>query len=236
MNKNLDAVNAMIALQNLFNILVNANWKEAGYRWDRAIWMECAELMDGHCHWKWWKAAPVSDPAQARLELVDIWHFILSWSIVDGFNPLVLLESGRESQAVRLQRLRENAPSLNPPLRTKGGLWAESYSDNPERCEIVQYIAHAAMTYDLGLTLIAFWAACDEFGLTFDELHRGYIAKNSLNTHRNRNGYKKGTYTKVWDGKEDNEHLAAIMDSGIVDFDGVLAALASSYKPANGRP
>lgn len=40
--------------------------------------------------------------------------------------------------------------------------------------------------------------------LNLQDLYRLYIGKNILNQFRQDNGYKEGTYVKVWDGKEDN--------------------------------
>ncbi len=34
-----------------------------------------------------------------------------------------------------------------------------------------------------------------------------------LNFFRQDNGYKEGTYIKVWEGREDNEHLVEVMDA-----------------------
>ena len=45
------------------------------------------------------------------------------------------------------------------------------------------------------------------------ELYRQYVGKNVLNFFRQDNGYKEGTYVKVWEGREDNEHLVEVMDA-----------------------
>jgi len=66
----------MLTLQDEMNTKVNSDWREQGFEWYRAIWVECAEMLD-HYGWKWWKAqAP--DMPQVELELIDIWHFGLS--------------------------------------------------------------------------------------------------------------------------------------------------------------
>ncbi len=44
----------MLELQNNMNTKVHANWREQQFEWYRAIWIECAELLD-HYGWKWWK-------------------------------------------------------------------------------------------------------------------------------------------------------------------------------------
>ena len=63
----------MAALQAEHNSAVDPAWRTAGLAYYRAIWVECAELLD-HFGWKWWKHQ-VCDEPQVRLELVDIWHF-----------------------------------------------------------------------------------------------------------------------------------------------------------------
>ncbi len=49
--------------------------------------------------------------------------------------------------------------------------------------------------------------------MSADELYRQYVGKNVLNFFRQDNGYKEGTYVKVWEGREDNEHLVEVMDA-----------------------
>ena len=69
--------------------------------------------------------------------------------------------------------------------------------------------------------------------MPFDELYEIYIGKNVLNMFRQDNGYKEGTYNKVWNGREDNEYLADIIktlnpDSRTFQSD-VYDALSQQY-------
>lgn len=73
-------LSTMLALQEGLNVKINPNWKLAGYAWHRAIMVEAVELLE-HVGWKWWKAQE-PNVAQARLELVDIWHFAMSLAMV----------------------------------------------------------------------------------------------------------------------------------------------------------
>ena len=59
---------------------VVADWLTRNREWYRAVWIECAELMDHYGGWKWWKASRC-DVEQVMLEIVDIWHFGLSMRI-----------------------------------------------------------------------------------------------------------------------------------------------------------
>ena len=60
----------------------------------------------------------------------------------------------------------------------------------------------------------SFFVLANSLNLDFDRLTLLYIAKNVLNKFRQNNGYKSGTYTKMWGGKEDNCHLTQI----VLDF------------------
>src|SRR5690606_27137826 len=88
MNAQALQIQIMQKLQDGVNSKVTPNWREQGYEWYRAIWVECAELMD-HYGWKWWKKQ-TPDTEQVALELIDIWHFGLS----------ILLQSGEPQEAI----------------------------------------------------------------------------------------------------------------------------------------
>ena len=72
----------MLELQDSMNTRVNTDWRDAGYDWYRAIWIEAAEMLE-HYGWKWWKKQQ-PDTMQVKLEIVDIVHFALSARLVQG--------------------------------------------------------------------------------------------------------------------------------------------------------
>ena len=78
----------MAELQDALNVNVHPQWRDQGHAYYRAIWVECAELLD-HYGWKWWKHQH-TDLEQVKLEIVDIWHFGLSQLIREG-----RIDSGR---------------------------------------------------------------------------------------------------------------------------------------------
>jgi hypothetical protein len=59
------------------------------------------------------------------------------------------------------------------------------------------------------------------------------VGKNVLNFFRQDNGYKQGSYSKDWNGQEDNEVLVTILnssDAAAQDFrDQVYAQLSARY-------
>lgn len=182
----------MLELQDAMNNRINADWRDAGNEWYRAIWIECAEMLD-HYGWKWWKHQE-PDMEQVILEIVDIWHFVLS----------DLLESGSS-----VDDLAE-------------GL-VNDFQLSYEKLDIRLAIeALARQTLDRkSADVETFIKLMGTAGLTLDDLYRGYIGKNVLNFFRQDHGYKQGTYQKLWGGKEDNEYLveaAAQMDTDSSTF------------------
>ena len=69
--------------------------------------------------------------------------------------------------------------------------------------------------------------------MDLNELFRQYVGKNTLNFFRQDHGYKEGSYIKIWNGEEDNEVLAILvnkLDASADDFQQQLyAALKEKY-------
>ncbi|MEC7125486.1 MAG: dUTP diphosphatase, partial [Pseudomonadota bacterium] len=74
--------------------------------------------------------------------------------------------------------------------------------------------------------------------LSWTELFRQYVGKNVLNVFRQDNGYKDGTYRKLWGGREDNEVLVDIihlLDANQPDFKhAIYSSLQVEYKKSEG--
>ena len=51
-----------------------------------------------------------------------------------------------------------------------------------------------------------------------------------LNRFRQNNGYKEGSYKKIWNGREDNEVMSEILSNGVSKIDEIYAALEREYK------
>jgi len=174
----------MLELQDAMNTRINPEWRQAGNEWYRAIWIECAEMLD-HYGWKWWKHQE-PDMQQVILEIVDIWHFILS-DLLEASNNTDDIASRIESD---LQSPAETV-AIPDAIETLAG-----NTLNHRHADVEAFVA---------LMLAA--------GLSLDDLYRGYIGKNVLNFFRQDHGYKQGTYHKLWGGKEDNEYLVETVAS-----------------------
>lgn len=58
-----------------------------------------------------------------------------------------------------------------------------------------------------------------------------YLGKNVLNSFRQDNGYKEGTYQKEWNGVEDNVHMLEVLRTQEnATYESVYQALESIYK------
>ena len=71
-----DQLAEMMKLQDHFNQVVNPNWKNAGYPFHQALYVEASEATE-HFGYKWWKKTD-SDVEQTKMEMVDVFHFGLS--------------------------------------------------------------------------------------------------------------------------------------------------------------
>ena len=194
----------MLELQDAMNTKVNSNWCSAGNEWYRAIWMEASEMLEHH-GWKWWKKQEPDD-MQVKLEVIDIVHFALS----------IRLEQGDDVSAAADAIAEEfESPKMTDDIRTTIELLAKE--------TLIDQGAH--------FSIIA--GVMKHLDMAFDELYVIYVGKNVLNMFRQDNGYKEGTYQKTWNDREDNEHLADIMntlDSDAVSFkDDVYKSLADAY-------
>jgi len=197
-------IKQMLTMQDAMNSRVSDTWRENGYEWYRAIWVECAEMLDHH-GWKWWKHQEI-DIAQVQLELVDIFHFGLSLRLMTG----ATVESITDTLATEL---------------TKS-------SDEKDFKIALENLASAAVT-NKSFDAIALADCMRLMNMDLDELFRQYVGKNTLNFFRQDHGYKEGTYIKIWHGEEDNEVLANLvnaLDASAADFQQQLyAALEDKY-------
>lgn len=172
----------MMALQEQLNRQVSVNWPKEGFDFRRAVWMECAELME-QVGWKWWRSHQC-DQVQVMLEVADIWHFGLS---------MLLLENRTEIDIAEIARAH-----------------FQHASKPTDKLAAVENLARATLAAET-FQLQHFFAVCLAVDMKFADIYCYYMGKNVLNRFRQDNGYKQGTYRKLWAGQEDNKHLAEVI-------------------------
>ena len=197
-------IQVMLDLQDAMNTRVHPDWRQQGFEWYRAIWIECAELMD-HYGWKWWKKQ-TPDIDQVKLEVIDIWHFGLSMLLVNNTSATMIEE------------------------QLSSALKKEPAGDFLESVELFA----GDVLVSKAFSIENFASMLQASGMSFDALYTGYVGKNVLNFFRQDHGYKEGTYHKLWGGKEDNEHLVELVntiDTSANDFkEKLYAALETRYQ------
>jgi|APSaa5957512576_1039674.scaffolds.fasta_scaffold03539_3 dimeric dUTPase (all-alpha-NTP-PPase superfamily) len=204
MNDTKNKLITMLQLQGEMNCWVHENWTDQGFEWYRAIWIEASEMLE-HYGWKWWKHQQPDLP-QVKLEVIDIVHFSLS----------IELQSSKPLEDIAKQVADSfTQPRATEDIKTTIELLAEeTLKDQSAHFDII-----AGLMQHLGMDL--------------DELYKRYVGKNVLNIFRQDNGYKTGEYTKMWNGREDNECLEDILDTLDVNSasyrDDVYSSLSNQY-------
>ena len=186
-------VRIMLELQDRMNSKVQDNWIAARFPYLRAVVIEGAEAIEHH-GWKWWKKQD-KELQQLQMEVVDIWHFLLSE---------LLLRNDRNHDLAADIVLQADTESSN--IQFDGRSCDLSQMELIDKLELLIGLA-AARRVELTL----FKSIMLDCQMDWDALFRQYVSKNVLNFFRQDHGYKEGRYLKLWNGREDNEYLVEIM-------------------------
>jgi dimeric dUTPase (all-alpha-NTP-PPase superfamily) len=198
----MDKILLMLQLQNSLNDATNGDTWTKGItknhktiNWRRCIYMECAEMIDSFS-WKHWKNID-KDPDwdNLQIEVIDVWHFILSLAIEDySLN----LKGQIEDLAIDISQLESFS---------KIDLTHDIYGMQDKVINSVEDLMRQSLSkdkLDLDLLFANFFDLVLMSGLDLNTLYRLYVGKNILNQFRQDNGYKDGSYVKIWAGEEDN--------------------------------
>ena len=220
----------MVLQHTLNQQLIGEDYRNNPPNFVRAFRQEIAEYVDW-TPWKWWKAMPEANQEQIKIEVVDCFHFFLSQIIASStsstyiakhlYAGLGALPSIRVSAVVNASCIANSSAELQQ-LEIDDMLYACALSLQKDDTDDAAYL---------------FGVVMQAIGLSWTELYKKYIAKNTLNQFRSDNGYKNGSYIKEWFGKEDNDHLMEYVNS-IVSPSGSFAAdcykhLANIYSTVN---
>jgi dimeric dUTPase (all-alpha-NTP-PPase superfamily) len=227
---NKDYLKTMFELQQSLNDDTNGIGWEKGYtktnniiNWRRCIYMECAELVDSF-NWKHWKDLnkPI-DWENVRVEIVDIWHFMMSLILehykLNSLGNMDIIISD-------IENTKGFKEFCNEPFKTDGVNSFEIINDIET---LINKSTNKDLTFDP--MLIEYFSLSLKCGVNLHYLYQYYTAKNVLNRFRQNHGYKEGTYKKNWNGKEDNTVMLEILTKyKNLTIDELYAKLENLYK------
>jgi len=221
----------MLKLQDKLNTMTSGeNWRDGVtnkwkvINWRRCMYMEMVEAIDS-TPWKHWKAIEwKTDIKNFQIELVDIWHFLMS----------ELLRNLEIEQALSLieKYLGETYPLKLPVFWDKEeNLMLDDYLKPYEDFIRLALNNENNIDYLEDITK-QFFLCLDASAMTFIELYKLYIGKNVLNKFRQDHGYKEWTYKKIWNNwEEDNVTMQQyIEDNEDFTFDDLYKFLEKEYE------
>ncbi|WP_331774568.1 dUTPase [Sulfurospirillum sp. 1612] len=225
-----DYLKEMFLLQQKLNDETNGIGWENGYtkndkmiNWKRCIYMECAELIDSFS-WKHWKNidAPI-DWENAVIEIVDIWHFIMS----------LLLEDYKTNNKGGIDKLVRDITDVHGFEKFTKEPYSLGNVSSMEIINDIEKIINRTTSYNMDIydgLLRDYFTLALKCGVNLKILYKYYVAKNVLNKFRQDHGYKEGTYKKVWNGKEDNEVMLAILEKKLPSPEALYQELEAAYQ------
>lgn len=221
-------IRTMCRLQDELNTVIDGEfWYRNNKNWLRAVWKEASEILD-HVGWKWWSRQNFNVD-QIHLELIDIWHFALSYKLNVNLNIEFTKNEAYDAVAYYLAeifhdeevRFREFCPDEGSRIFTSEELLGAT--ENFINIILTTKSFPADHFFRLGFM----------YQLDINKVYELYVRKNVLNIFRQKHGYKSGTYRSSWDGREDNEvmtEIAETLDSESTDFaDQLMAKLEETY-------
>lgn len=206
----LEQIKVMCEMQDALNSQVNPEWRQQGWDWDTAIKMEASELV-GSFQWKHWKSvdSKKADVENAKVEWLDIFHFIISADLEYWDTEKHTLDEDETIESVICNDYNLCLNSKNLEVGKDTLAYAKEFFKLDVRREsMLDYMG----TYFLIMKSL---------GMNANEVYKGYITKNILNQHRQANGYKEGTYKKMWTGP----------DGEVVEDNVIAFQLAKQFEP-----
>lgn len=194
----------MLELQQKLNDATNGLEWEKGVtkqgkkiNWLRCIYMESAEMIDSF-GWKHWKSiAQPTDYANLQIEIVDVWHFVMS----------LVLEFTYKNGAENFEELAERI-FKTPEYQKLNSELTLAFGDDDllmRKIENVMRLSLIPVSPEMiGAIIEEFFELAHLGALNSTQLYRLYVGKNILNQFRQDHGYKEGSYIKIWNGLEDN--------------------------------
>jgi len=208
-----EMIEKTIELQKNLNSFIDLYWLDNRKfeDFDIAIMQECSELIDSY-NWKWWSSGKENN-FNKKVELVDIFHFLLSKAI--KFKEYVDNEYRIEAE-IEL--------SYKDPYKLRER-WYKDYSD----LEMILLFMKETLN-NVEPNFSHFFELVRRHFNSLEEFLRWYFVKNVLNEIRQIKGYKSGRYDKFLSGIEDNEVIYKLSENiEFTDFSEFRENLINKY-------
>jgi hypothetical protein len=226
----------MLQMQNGFNRkVIGHDWMDGRTHkhvdFCTAMSVEASEFAE-HMGFKWWKNQQPDVP-QAKMELIDIFHFLISRVMEScGAHIITDLEmhdverpKGSDLTDMTIARAMALLQGAYSQVYSTCGAGAQNrrlYEEielamrkvNVNRllrkmvhhAELVECEDEAEAMDNLAQSCRVFFTVLTMMQMNFAELYLLYLGKNVLNRFRQNNGYKSGAYVKTW-GVEEGKQL-----------------------------
>lgn len=237
---NVNILKEMFQLQEKLNKNTNGKeWKNGltnkgkVINWERAIYLEVAEAIESFPfkHWKSIEQQPDWD--NLEIELVDIWHFLMSLLLeLDftnyeeikklfqlGYDKTEVLDINKTWKLEEHQKINEVVKELETLMTIT--LYLNKNKKLLDNTNLINVIS------DL---IVAFSSNLRYYNISYNTLYKKYIGKNVLNQFRQDNGYLEGSYIKVWNGEEDNVVMTRLLNEENLSFDTLYNNLKIKYE------
>lgn len=194
----------------------------------RAARMEAFELLESY-DWKFWKGKGTFEPNDidnARVELVDIHHFIMSSFLLYSEEIINVINNGTPNYSPTSEEVPSIADYFSAIWEISekyvAGL-AEEEKTNKNIFELIEEFIASTFNFNSGFeeTLCIFSVLANlvlpkDDQTALEVLNELYVSKNALNFFRIQNGYKDGSYVKMWklpnkEAQEDNFYMQQIL-------------------------
>jgi len=226
----INQLKTMFNMQQKLNDESNGNNWESGIaengkiiNWRRCIYLECAELIESY-PWKHWKSIDQKpDLENIKIELVDIWHFVMSELLSEYHESDMSLDEILHI----IETSVEYNQFIDPDVEYDDDIYVQiEYVE-----KLIETVFNARFPSKIS---DMFFNVALHLNMDMDTLFSLYVGKNVLNKFRQDNGYASGTYIKMWNGVEDNVVLQDILSStDLIGFDYVYNELEKRYSELN---
>lgn len=174
-------------MQHKFNGETIENYLDEKLNWNSAIIPESGEMLDS-LGYKWWKKQ-VIDMDNVKVEAIDLLHFVIS-------ETMQLFYDIPSTKNKFLEKtIDELAYAFEDDIE---------YFNNFNNKTLIDLVEQFVLSDKGERRFLLLKVIFNRLEMSNEDIYIAYIVKNCLNKFRQDNGYKDGTYIKMWNGVEDN--------------------------------